>query len=92
MIIWCCNAKSGGLAQAGTMRTTMLDPKLAGVIEEARTRAGKSKYQLAIETKLSLNTIRLATQGIATLATLVALARVLGTTVDALTGRTGVHK
>lgn len=65
----------------------MLDPKLAGVIEEARKRAGLTKYRLAIRSGLSLQTVRTACQGIATARTLDLLARALGTTVDQLRGR-----
>ncbi len=70
------------------MTDTVTNPKLAEVIEEARKRAGKTKFRLAVETRLSLGTVRLATQGIATTATLNRLAQVLGVTIDELTGRT----
>ena len=69
------------------MTNTTLDPKLARVIEEARQRAGLTKYRLAVRAGLSLNTVRIACQGIATTRTLNALARVLGVSVDVLTGR-----
>lgn len=69
------------------MNDTKLDPKLARVIEEARVRAGLTKYRLAIRAGLSLNTTRLACQGIATSRTLNCVAKALGVSVDELTGR-----
>lgn len=71
------------------MSETVTDPKLAGVIEGARIRAGLTKYRLAVRSGLSLQTVRMACQGIATMRTLNALARVLGVEVDVLTGRKG---
>jgi len=68
---------------------TTLDPKLAGVIQGARIKAGLTKYRLAIRSGLSLGTVRLAEQGIASTRTLNALATALGLTVDELTGRRG---
>lgn len=69
------------------MSDTALDPKLARVIEEARIRAGLTKYRLAIRAGLSLNTVRIACQGIATTRTLNCVAKALGVSVDELTGR-----
>lgn len=69
------------------MTETKLDPKLAGVIEEARKRAGLTKYRLAVRSGLGLQTVRSACLGIATTRTLTAIARTLGVDVDALTGR-----
>ena len=69
------------------MPNIVLDPKLAGVIEEARNRAGLTKFKLAVRAGLSLQTVRTACQGIATTRTLTALARALGVEVDTLTGR-----
>ena len=40
------------------MTDTVTNPKLAEVIEEARKRAGKTKFRLAVETRLSLGTVR----------------------------------
>lgn len=71
------------------MTDTALDPNLAGVIEEARKRAGLTKYRLAVRTGLSLGTVRLACQGIASLRTLNLLAMALGVEVDRLTSRRG---
>lgn len=69
------------------MLDTKVDPNLAGVIEEARKRAGLTKFKLAIRSGLSLGTVRLASQGIATTRTLTAIARALGVDVDSLAGR-----
>ncbi len=69
------------------MIDTKLDPKLARVIEEARIRAGLTKYRLAIRAGLSLNTVRIACQGIATTRTLSCIAKVLDVSVDDLVGR-----
>lgn len=74
------------------MFDTKLDPKLAGVIEEARKRAGLTKFRLAVRSGLSLQTVRTACQGIATVRTLALLARALGTTVDQLQGRAGASE
>jgi hypothetical protein len=71
------------------MPDTTLDPKLARVIEEARTRAGLTKYRLAVRAGLSLNTTRLACQGIATTRTLNCVAKALGVSVDELAGKAG---
>lgn len=68
------------------MSDTRVDPKLAGVIEEARKRSGLTKYRLAVRSGLSLQTVRTACQGIATTRTLAAIARTLGVDVDALMG------
>jgi transcriptional regulator with XRE-family HTH domain len=71
------------------MPDTTLDPNLARVIEEARTRKTPplSQLQLARVTGLSLGTVRLACQGIATVRTLALLSRPLGVSIDELTGR-----
>lgn len=71
------------------MSETVLDPKLAGVIEEARRRARLTKYRIAVRSGLSLATVRMACQGIATTRTLAFIARALGVSVDDLTGRRG---
>ena len=69
------------------MNETTLDPKLARVIQGARIKAGLTKYRLAIRSGLSLGTVRLAEQGIASTRTLAVLARAFGVSVDELTGR-----
>lgn len=53
-------------------------------IRSAREVAGKTQTRLAWETRLSLSTIRLAEQGLATTRTLAAIAKALGVEVHAL--------
>ncbi len=56
-------------------------------VQRARAQRGESQISLAQKSRRSLSTIRNAERGLATLATLQAIARVLGVTVDELTGR-----
>lgn len=56
-------------------------------IRVARDRAGISQITLSLRAKLSLSTVRNAERGLATKATLTAIARALGVDVDTLTGR-----
>lgn len=58
-------------------------------IREARIVQNIDQIKLARLTKRSLSTIRNAERGLATLATLRAIASALGVTVDELTGRKG---
>ncbi len=69
------------------MLETTFDPTLARVIEAARQSKRLTKYRLAVRSGLSLQTVRLACQGIATTRTRTLLARALGVDVDVLTGR-----
>jgi transcriptional regulator with XRE-family HTH domain len=64
-----------------------VNTKTASPIRAARTRAELTQVQLALCSDLSLTTIRNAERGIATRRTLRAIARVLGVSVDDLTGR-----
>ncbi len=57
----------------------------------ARETAGKTQTQLAIITKLSLSTIRLAEQGLATTRTLGAIAKALGVEVHGLRATSAVQ-
>lgn len=64
--------------------TTTTDPSIARAIEAARKQARLTKFKTAVRAGLSLTTVRLAEQGVATPRTLAALARVFGVTFDQL--------
>ena len=53
----------------------------------ARVRAGLTQVELALRSKKSVATVRLAESGISTITTLARLATALGVDVDELTGR-----
>lgn len=69
------------------MHNTTVDPALARRLEEARQGKRPTKFRTAVLACLSPSTTRAAFQGIASTRTLTALARVLGVSVDDLTGR-----
>ncbi|MBE2252395.1 MAG: helix-turn-helix transcriptional regulator [Myxococcus sp.] len=56
-------------------------------VRAARARAGLTQLQLALRTRLSLSTLRNAERGLFTTATISAIARALGVSVDELIGR-----
>lgn len=65
----------------------MVQHNAGNPVRQARERAGLSQIQLSLKAKRSLSTLRNAEQGLATKATLAALARALGVPIDVLTGK-----
>lgn len=74
-------------APNGHVNRTTPNPDLARSFEQARKRAGLSLFRIAARAGLHPNTVGRISYGVATARTLNAVARVLGLTVDQLSGR-----
>ena len=67
------------------------DATMAERLETARQQAGITKWSLAVKSGLSLSSVRMAFQGVASTRTLTLICRVLGVSLDDIRGRKEVR-